>query len=158
MQANLNRKPCEPIFNAFQPSISTDISLFIGRKKEVEEVYSKGQIYMHQLQQKSCQNTEPGSPVPFTNELVEESGPPALHIDEFISSRITELKEEQGQTEDPVKKGILAREIDELENSRVQCGCGDKKQAVAAAAVVVPPIIGVPWWLFIPLMAIPLFG
>lgn len=39
-QANLVRKPCEPIFNALQPFVSVDFPLFKGRKREVEEVHA----------------------------------------------------------------------------------------------------------------------
>jgi hypothetical protein len=40
VQANLDRNPCESIFNALQPFVSADLPLFHGRKKDVEEVHT----------------------------------------------------------------------------------------------------------------------
>lgn len=114
------------------------------------------QIYLHQLHQKSCQETEPGNPVPFTEELVDKMGPPALLIDEYISRHISDLKARQNATKDVIEHAVLHREIQELESSRLQCGCEENNQKAVAAVAAAPVPVVIPWWIIAPLVALPL--
>ncbi|MEM6773120.1 MAG: hypothetical protein AAF597_21265, partial [Bacteroidota bacterium] len=111
------------------------------------------QIYLHQLHQGSCKETTSG-PVAMDLGQVEKMGPARSLIDEFITERLDTLKA-QRPPENAPPNPALEREIKELEDSRISCGCGDKQLAAAGAAVVVPAPI--PWWTILPLAALP-FG
>lgn len=39
LQPTAGLKPCEPVFNAFQPHLATDFPLFFGRRTETEEIH-----------------------------------------------------------------------------------------------------------------------
>lgn len=111
------------------------------------------QIYLHQLHQGSCQETETG-PVPMTPELVDRMGPAPELIDRFYQEKLTALRSQlpgKGAPPNPV----LERQIEELEAGRQKCGCGDKKVAAAGAAVVPVPVGGFGWWGWLALAALP---
>ncbi|MEM7574732.1 MAG: ATP-binding protein [Bacteroidota bacterium] len=40
LSTSLGSKPCDPLFNLFQPCLAVDLPYFRGRKKEVEELYN----------------------------------------------------------------------------------------------------------------------
>ncbi len=114
------------------------------------------QIYLHQLHQKSCQETTPGEAVPLDAELVDRMGPASALIDDFLGQRIRTLQEQLPGPKEP-RNPALEREIQELEDSRVHCGCKEKKNLVAGGAIIVPPPTNNSWWwLLAPLALIPL--
>jgi hypothetical protein len=122
------------------------------------------QIYLHQLQQKSCEDTPPGQPVPMNTQLIDDLGPANKLIDEFVTERIDTLSALRPKEGEP-PNFALERELSELEASRVQCGCKEKSKLPAAAggaiaAVVAPPPPATaaiaPWWMTLALLAVPL--
>lgn len=115
------------------------------------------QIYLHQLHQKSCQDTEPGQPVPLDPELVDRMGPAETLIDNYLSEQIAAL-EARLPGPDEAPDPVLNRELQELKDSRVHCGCKEKNNLVAAAAVIVPPPVSNNyWWWLAPFLLLPFF-
>lgn len=116
------------------------------------------QIYLHQLHQGGCKKATSG-PVAMDLGLIEEMGPARNLIDSFITNRLDSLKAQRPPKDAP-ENPALEREIKELEDSRLSCGCGDSKTAAAAATTVVavpPPTNAFPWWGVLGLAALP-FG
>ncbi|WP_169435074.1 ATP-binding protein [Neolewinella persica] len=113
------------------------------------------QIYMHQLHQKSCKETEPGQPVPMDPDLVDRLGPADVLIDDYLSERISSLEAQLPGADEPPNPA-LNRELKELKDSKVHCGCKDKNTLVAAAAVAVPPPVNSSyWWWLAPFLLLP---
>jgi hypothetical protein len=108
------------------------------------------QIYLHQLHQKSCGETAPGSIVPLNQEVVDKFGPAAVLIDEYYEEKLGELEAKKREDDDGPVNPVLAQELRELEHGRTDCGCKDRKKqkpVTAAAAAAAPVPMVVPWWL-----------
>jgi hypothetical protein len=114
------------------------------------------QIYLHQLHQKSCKDTEPGQPVPLDSDLVDRMGPADMLIDDYLSQRISALESRLPGANEPPDPA-LNRELKELKESRVHCGCKEKNTLVAAGAVIVPPPVNNNnfWWWLAPFLMLP---
>jgi len=113
------------------------------------------QIYLHQLHQSSCKETESG-PVPIDPELMERFGPAPRLIDDFYAERINTLTKQRPSGDAPPNLA-LEREIAELERGRLMCGCGERSANAGGAAAVAPvPVVLPPWWLLLGLIALPL--
>ena len=80
-------------------------------------------------------------PVPLDADLVDRMGPAESLIDNYLGERITALEAKMpGPNEAP--NAALNRELQELKDSRVHCGCQEKNTLVAAAVVVVASVAG----------------
>lgn len=93
------------------------------------------QIYLHQVHQKSCQETDSG-PVPINTELLDRFGPPQTVIDEYYTGELNYL--DQQRDENDPQDILIKHQIDELQDGRRDCGCKEKsntKTVVAAAPV-----------------------
>lgn len=105
------------------------------------------QIYLHQLHQKSCEQTPPGNVVPLNQEVVDKFGPATVLIDEYYEEKLSVLEAKKRADDDGPVNPVIAKELKEIKAGRTDCGCQDKKQqkpVAAAAAAPVPTVI--PWW------------
>lgn len=102
------------------------------------------QVYLHQLHQKSCQETKEG-PVPMTPEVIDRMWPAKPLINTFFARRIEQLKG-QLPKENEAPNPLLERQIMELENSRLDCGCEKNQSVTAAAATPLPVPVGILGW------------
>jgi hypothetical protein len=93
------------------------------------------QIYMQELHQTSC--AESGGKVPaFDAALIDKMGPAREVIEGYVNremARLEALLPEDGSPADPE----ILQQIDDLQESRQCCGCGDTKAVVPVAAAAV---------------------
>ncbi len=90
------------------------------------------QIYMHQMQQKSC--SESGGQTPLLDPaLLEEMGSGRSVIDDYLTKRLAELESSLPEGDEPADPAVL-EEMDLLRESREHCGCGNGHTIVPVAA------------------------
>lgn len=122
-------------------SISVDDSQAVAERVCRDLADEKGnvsahclQIYLHQVHQKSCQETEQG-PVPINTELLDRFGPPRVLIDEYYTTQVDQL-EALRLEDDEVSNILVGNRIEELQSGRRDCGCEEKNSKQKASTVV----------------------
>jgi hypothetical protein len=118
------------------------------------------QIYMQELHQTSC--AESGGKVPaFDASLIDKMGPGREVIEGYVNREMTRLESLLPEDGSPADPEVLQK-INDLQESRQCCGCGDTKAVMPVAAAVVGAGVSnrsrnLRWLLLIALLAL-LFG
>lgn len=118
------------------------------------------QIYMQELHQTSCAESAGKTPV-FDASLIDKMGSVREVIEAYVNREIARLEALLPEDDSPADPDVL-QQIDDLEQSRQYCGCGDAKAVVPVAAAAAGAAVSnrsrnLRWLLLVALLAL-LFG
>ncbi len=93
------------------------------------------QIYLHEVHQAVCRNSDRVLPT-ISPEAIEKIDPPEQVVEQFVARRVANLQSQlssNGANSDQ----LVLEEIDELVDSKKECGCKESKSTYAAVAPLV---------------------